>query len=88
MKNQFKLWLSASCVAMAVGMPAVAQEEDAEARQDTVVVTGSFIAGTPEDAALPVDVLTAGELKLEGSPSVSELIRNLGVSSGVDGQTN
>ena len=88
MKNQFKLWLSASCVAVAVGMPAVAQEEDAEARQDTVVVTGSFIAGTPEDAALPVDVLTAGELKLEGSPSVSELIRNLGVSSGVDGQTN
>lgn len=88
MKHQFKLWLSASCVAMAVGMPAVAQEEDAEARQDTVVVTGSFIAGTPEDAALPVDVLTAGELKLEGSPSVSELIRNLGVSSGVDGQTN
>ena len=30
MKNQFKLWLSASCVAVAVGMPAVAQEEDAE----------------------------------------------------------
>ncbi len=87
MNREMKMWLSASCVALAVGMPAVAQE-DAEARQETVVVTGSFIAGTPEDAALPVDVLTAGELKLEGSPSVTELIRNLGVSSGVDGQTN
>ncbi|RAN37599.1 hypothetical protein HY11_08925 [Hyphomonas pacifica] len=65
------------------------QEEDgSELRQSTVTVTGSLIAGTPEDAALPVDVLTAGELKLEGSPSITELIRNLGVSSGVDGQTN
>jgi iron complex outermembrane receptor protein len=53
-----------------------------------VTVTGSFIQGTPEDAALPVDVLTAGDLKLEGQPSITELIRNLGPSSGVDGQTN
>ncbi|KCZ50220.1 hypothetical protein HY2_14760 [Hyphomonas pacifica] len=39
-----------------------------------MTVTGSLIAGTPEDAALPVDVLTAGELKLEGSPSITELM--------------
>ena len=89
MKHQMKMWISASCAALAVGMPAVAQEEDgSELRQSTVTVTGSLIAGTPEDAALPVDVLTAAELKLEGSPSITELIRNLGVSSGVDGQTN
>lgn len=78
---------SMSAAALAAGT-ASAQEEDSESRQATVVVTGSFIAGTPEDAALPVDVLTAGELRLEGSPSVTELIRNLGVSTGVDGQTN
>lgn len=90
MKHQFRMWMSASCVALAVGMPAVAQEEEtgSELRQSTVTVTGSFIAGTPEDAALPVDVLTAGDLKLEGQPSITELIRNLGPSSGVDGQTN
>ncbi|KCZ50959.1 hypothetical protein HY29_06305 [Hyphomonas beringensis] len=84
-----RLWTSASCAALALVFPAFAQEEDgSELRQSTVTVTGSLIAGTPEDAALPVDVLTAGELKLEGSPSITELIRNLGVSSGVDGQTN
>tara|TARA_R100000365_G_C2747652_1_gene77822 strand:+ start:3716 stop:6580 length:2865 start_codon:yes stop_codon:yes gene_type:complete len=84
-----RLWTSASCAALALVLPAFAQEEDgSELRQSTVTVTGSLIAGTPEDAALPVDVLTAGELKLEGSPSITELIRNLGVSSGVDGQTN
>ena len=90
MKHQARMWISASCVALAVGMPALAQEEEtgSELRQSTVTVTGSFIAGTPEDAALPVDVLTAGDLKLEGQPSITELIRNLGPSSGVDGQTN
>ena len=40
-------------------------------------MTGSFISGTPEDAALPVDVLTAQDLKLEGNPTVTDLIRNL-----------
>ncbi|WP_034799566.1 TonB-dependent receptor domain-containing protein [Hyphomonas beringensis] len=89
MKRSMRLWTSASCAALALVFPAFAQEEDgSELRQSTVTVTGSLIAGTPEDAALPVDVLTAGELKLEGSPSITELIRNLGVSSGVDGQTN
>ena len=89
MKRSMRLWTSASCAALALVLPAFAQEEDgSELRQSTVTVTGSLIAGTPEDAALPVDVLTAGELKLEGSPSITELIRNLGVSSGVDGQTN
>ncbi|MBO6694773.1 MAG: TonB-dependent receptor plug domain-containing protein, partial [Henriciella sp.] len=57
-------------------------------RQQTVVVTGSAIVGTPEDAALPVDVITAGDLRLEGNPSLTELVQQLGVSSGVDGQSN
>ena len=86
MKTSHFLIYSASALALAA--TGVAQEDDETLRQEKVVVTGSFIAGTPEDAALPVDVVTAGELRLEGSPSVTELIRNLGVSSGVDGQTN
>lgn len=85
-----KLVFSASLAALTAGGAALAQDaaEGDELRQQTVTVTGSFIQGTPEDAALPVDVLTAQDLKLEGSPKITELIRNLGVSSGVDGQTN
>lgn len=75
-----------SFAALAASGVAVAQ--DSEMRQATVTVTGSAIAGTPEDAALPVDVLTAGDLRLEGSPTISELIRNLGPSSGTDSETN
>lgn len=87
--NYFKgALLCASAVALTGVMGAHAQEDEGERKLGTVTVTGSAIQGTPEDAALPVDVLTAGELKLEGSPSITELIRNLGVSSGVDGQTN
>ncbi|MBY9066198.1 TonB-dependent receptor [Hyphomonas sp. WL0036] len=81
--------LYASAIALSGAMVVHAQEQDeGERKLSTVTVTGSMIQGTPEDAALPVDVLTAGDLKLEGSPSITELIRNLGVSSGVDGQTN
>ncbi len=67
---------------------AVAQDADDARTLDTVTVTGSFIAGTPEDAALPVDVISATDLELQGSPQLTDLIRNLGVSSGADGQTN
>ncbi len=85
--NTGYLRLTAASVFALASAPAVLAQED-QRQLDTVVVTGSFIAGTPEDAALPVDVLTAVDLRIEGQPSISELIRNLGVSSGVDGQTN
>mgnify|MGYP000035020303 CR=1 FL=1 len=89
MRQSIRLLAGASAASLLLALPAIAQEEDgSELRQSKVTVTGSLIQGTPEDAALPVDVLTAGDLKLEGNPSITELIRNLGVSSGVDGQTN
>ncbi len=90
MKYQTRIALGASAIALATAAPAVAQDADdsEELRQEKVVVTGSFIQGTPEDAALPVDVIDAGDLELQGSPQLTDLIRNLGVSSGADGQTN
>ena len=53
-----------------------------------VVVTGSLIRGTPEDAALPVDVISAEELAKQGSPSAIDLLKNLPVSNGVIGEPN
>jgi outer membrane receptor protein involved in Fe transport len=85
-----KLVFSASLAALMASGAAIAQDDGdgEELRQNTVTVTGSFIQGTPEDAALPVDVITAQDLKLEGNPTVTDLIKNLGPSSGTDGQTN
>ncbi len=78
----------ASAIALSSSMAAVAQEDDSERTLSTVTVTGSLIQGTPEDAALPVDVITAQDLRLQGNPSALDLIKSLPVSSGVLGDTN
>lgn len=80
--------LCASAVALTGVMGAHAQEEEGERKLGTVTVTGSLIQGTPEDAALPVDVLSAEDLLKQGSPSALDLIKSLPVSSGVLGDTN
>ena len=36
---------------------------------EEVIVTGSYIRGTPEDAALPVDVISRSDLEDVGDPS-------------------
>lgn len=80
--------IGASALALNAGLSAYAQEDAGERKLDTVTVTGSFIQGTPEDAALPVDVITAQELRLQGTPSTLDIIKSLPVSSGVLGDTN
>lgn len=64
----------------------VAQDRGARAEGERVVVTGSLIATVPEDAPKPVEVYTAEDLENQGSPSVSEFIRSLTVSSYAAGQ--
>ena len=41
-------------------------QDDVEVSE--VVVTSSFIAGSPEDAALPVNVIGSDEMQKQGSP--------------------
>jgi outer membrane receptor protein involved in Fe transport len=60
----------------------------AEEAIEEVVVTGSFIRGTPQDTALPVDVLSAQDLRDVGNPTITEMIRNLNISNGNIGETN
>ena len=55
---------------------------------DEIVVTGSYIQGTAEDAALPVDVISRDDLEDIGNPTLIEMVRNMGVSSGNLGETN
>lgn len=75
------LWLSALALGLAA-TPAWAQSVD------EVIVTGSHIKQSPEDAPVPIDVVNSEELFNIGNPSVVELVKTLGVSSGVDGETN
>jgi len=75
-------------MSLAFGLSGVAAAQDEPTEVGEVVVTGSLIAGTPEDAALPVEVIGAEELSKQGSPSTVELLKALSVSSGVLGDTN
>ncbi|MFT4820576.1 MAG: iron complex outermembrane receptor protein, partial [Candidatus Azotimanducaceae bacterium] len=76
--------------AMALGLilPSLAFGVFAEDTMEEVVVTGSFIKGSPEDAALPIDVISRGDLEDVGNPSILEMVQNLGVTSGNIGETN
>ena len=81
--------IGASALALVCSSPGFAQNETGDDRTlQTVVVTGSYIRGTAEDAALPVDVISSQDILGQGAPQITDLIRNLGVSSGIDGQTN
>ena len=82
---------ASSALALAISIATQASAAEAPptpASVSEVVVTGSFIRGTPEDAALPVDVIGADELQKQGAPSPVELMKSLTVSNGVLGDTN
>ncbi len=80
---------SAFAVALALGLTGAADAQtNAATDVEEVVVTGSFIRGTPEDAALPVDVLSAKDLEAQGSPSVVQLVKNVTSSQSALGESN
>lgn len=55
---------------------------------EEVVVTGSFIAGTSEKAAQPVDVIGVAELAKQGAPSVVQLVKTLTAAQSSLGESN
>ena len=83
-----------SVIAVCAASPVAAQSTPAgSSDQDTasvpdIIVTGSIIRGTPEDAALPVNVIGADELQKQGAPSAVELLKALPTSSAVLGDSN
>lgn len=89
--------LAAFALGSAWALPAFAQATTATLPQDSqgdapagpdIVVTGSLIRGSSEQAPAPVDVITADELAKQGSPSVIDLVKNLPTSNGVVGDAN
>ncbi len=55
---------------------------------EEVVVTGSYIKGSAEDAALPVDVINQQELFERGSPNMLDIIRAMPYVTGIVGESN
>ena len=84
-KSRIVYTVSASVTALALAMPAAAEDVSAE---EPIIVTGSLIAGEREDAPAPVDVIGAEELAAQGSPSMLELTKRLPASAGVIGDAS
>lgn len=74
------------CCTLAAPGAAIAQGSGAVIEE--IVVTGSLIRGTPEDAALPVEVHTAADLKATGSPSALEFAKSLTSSGPTTGEAH
>jgi iron complex outermembrane receptor protein len=79
--------MSGAAGVLASSISSVLAQDTAEIAE-VVIVTGSYIRGSAEDAALPIDVISAEELEKSGSPTVVDLLKNLSVSSGALGDTN
>ena len=98
LKTQLLAACAFSVLALGTAMPAFAQNGGAPApasqaddqadRAPDIIVTGSLIRGTPEDAALPVDVIGADELSRQGAPTALDLLKNLPTSNGIIGDAN
>lgn len=58
------------------------------AKDEEVVITGTFIRGTPEDTAIPVESTSLKELQNLGSPSAMDLVKNMTEVSATIGETN
>lgn len=76
-------------VAFSLGFAASAYAQAApEQELEEIVVTGSLIAGTPEDSANPVDVLSTADLQEQGSPTVVQLVKTITSSQSSLGESN
>jgi len=78
--------LAAAIAAVSAISPTQAQE--ANVQVDEIIVTGSLIRGAPEDAAAPVDIITADDLDKQGAPPATEFLKSLSYMNGIVGESN
>ena len=85
MRNSFPgkrkaLALAVMFAGTTLSMPLFAQQDDSDIEE--VIVTGSFIRGTPLDAPSPVQVVDRASIEAQGAAVIWDVIKNLEVNSG------
>jgi iron complex outermembrane recepter protein len=80
---------SALVASMVLGLAgSAAAQNNTGTEVEEVVVTGSFIAGTPKDTAIPIAVIDQAELEKRGTPNIVEVIKSLPIMGPVLGDSN
>lgn len=82
------LVISTSTAALAQTVAKPDSTSAADSDPSEIVVTGSLIRGAAENAAAPVDVISAAEISRQGRPSTLELLKQLPITAGTIGETN
>lgn len=78
MKSFLKLASAPAAISIAlVSMPAFAQDAAEEETSETIIVTGTRLASPNLEAASPVTVVTAEEIKNTGTTRVEDLVNSL-----------
>lgn len=92
MKRVLRNRCALGSLALALGLtPGISYAQTSDGAADDkniIVVTGSFIRGTPEDAAVPVDVYSSDDLSKSGISSPLEFIKDLPEVGSVLGDSN
>src|SRR5690349_12799175 len=81
MKHRYKYGVTAAvstAALLSVSMGAFGQDSEPE----EIIVTGSYIRGSAEDAASPVDVISRDDFLTQGAVLPSDIIANIGINSG------
>src|SRR5690606_17772899 len=68
-------------IALAVASTMAHAQDDSDEVEE-IIITGSFIRGTPLDAPSPVQVVDRDAIEAQGAALVWDVIKNLGVNSG------
>ncbi len=74
--------LIAGIAATLACVPAFAQQSDQEPQVEEVVVTGSYLRGSPLDAPSPVQVVDRQSIEAQGAAQIWDVIKNLEINSG------
>lgn len=88
LRNKCALGAMTLVLGMAPGIAHAQDQDESAENENVIVVTGSFIRGTPEDAAQPVDTFSAADLDTAGVSSPLEFIKDLPQVGSVLGDTN
>jgi outer membrane receptor protein involved in Fe transport len=68
--------------------PAVVADADEGTEVEQVVVTGTFLRGTPATAVIPVEGVNLEEIRDRGSPSAVEFLKGLSEVGSIVGEAN
>lgn len=91
LRNKCALGAMTLALGMTPGLAYAQNADQADENADSdrvIVVTGSFIRGTPEDAAQPVDTFSSADLDAAGVSSPLEFIKDLPQVGSVLGDSN